>query len=222
MVNVVLINFSYDVPVKLFAMHIVFFTFLILYPNIRPIINFFLLNKESKLPEQITPQLPKLFSDYRKILKTIVIITFSIVFMNFSIKNMRKDGDSVPKPILYGIYKTELFKLNADTIPPLATNITRWKEIIFDPKNTVIKSMTDSIMYYDTKVDSVSKTIYFISNLDPRQKFQMTYKEENDHLTLEGKQKNDQLFIKLKKVDISNFPLIKRKFHWVVEIPFNN
>ena len=222
MVNVVLINFSYDVPVKLFAMHIVFFTFLILYPNLRSIINFFFLQKETKLLEQIPPSLPQFISNYKKIIKAVVIIGFSIVFMNFSITNMRTDGDNAPKPTLYGIYKTEVFQLNADTLLPLTTDSTRWKEIIFDTKNTVVKSMTGGIMYYDTNVDSIGKTISFVSNLDPRQKFQMNYKEENGYLILEREQKNNLIYIKSKKVDISNFPLVNRRFDWVVEYPFNN
>ena len=222
MVNVVLINFSYDVPVKLFAMHIVFFTFLIICPNLKSIVHFFFLNKEAKLSGQVPPPVPKLISGYKKIIKTVIISGFSIVFMNFSITNMRTDGDNAPKPALYGIYKTEVFKLNTDTILPLATNSTRWKEIIFDTKNTVIKSMTNSIMYYDTKADSIGKIISFTSNLDPRQKFQMNYKEGNNYLILDGKQKNNLFYIKLKKVDISKCPLINRKFQWVVEYPFNN
>ena len=154
--------------------------------------------------------------------------------MNFSITNMGTDGDNAPKPLLYGIYKTEVFKLNAparttdavqsggDTILPLSTDSARWKEIIFDTKNTVVKSMTASIMYYDTKVDSIKKIISFTSNLDPRQKFQMNYKKENGYLILDGKLKNGLVHVRLKKVDISNFLLISRKFQWVVEYPFNN
>lgn len=209
MINVAVINFSYDVPVKLFALHMVGFSLLLLYPFFNSIFQFFILQKEIQLTQQPEMVLPKPIQAYRKIIKAGVIVSFTLLFMNFSWKNMKTDGDSAPKPPLYGIYNYS------------GSNIKdgkKLKQIIFDRKNTLIK-WEDSYRYYTAAVDTVGKTIIFQSNSDPSDKQLLHYDFSENILTLS---ENDSSSIQFRKVDIKKYPLLNRGFHWVVEYPLNN
>ncbi|WP_373398938.1 hypothetical protein V8V91_04340 [Algoriphagus halophilus] len=52
--NIVLVNFSFDVPVKLFSSHLLFFSILILLPGAKALFDFLILHKSSKL-ESMSP-----------------------------------------------------------------------------------------------------------------------------------------------------------------------
>ena len=218
MINVTIVNFSYDVPVKLFALHLVVYAAILLSPYFRSILNFFILKKETKLAEQIQPVYPKLIGEYRKAIKGIVIGAFTLLFMNFSIVNMRTDGDSAPKPTLYGIYKSTGIDLKHAQNKRANTLQIEFDEIIFDTKNTIVK-ISDRNFYFETQVNTINRTILFISNTDTSNKFEYHYLLSNDFLTLI---ENDSTKVQFKKLNLDSLPLLKRKFHWVVEYPENN
>ncbi|MBA3971617.1 MAG: hypothetical protein H0X46_05640 [Bacteroidetes bacterium] len=206
MINVTVVNFSYDVPVKLFALHLVAYAMILLSPYFNSIFSFFVLKKEVKLAEQAQPVYPQIIHNYRRPIKFITIGAFTILFMNFSIVNMRTDGDSAPKPPLYGIYKT--------TARP-SDNIS---EIIFDEKTTMIKRKGHNL-YFETAVDTLQHLIHFRSNADTSAVTDLRYQLDGDVLTLI---EQDSMKIVFKKIDLKSYPLISRGFHWVVEYPENN
>lgn len=209
MINVAIINFSYDVPVKLFALHMVGFALLLLYPFFNSIFQFFILKRETKLTEQKEIVFPSFIQSYKKLIKAVIIVAFTLLFMNFSWTNMKTDGDSAPKPELYGIYR-----YSGSTIK----NDKKLKEIVFDRKITLLK-WEDQYQYYTTTVDSLRKTISFQSNSDSSDNRLIRYDFAENILTL---YENDSTSIQFRKVDIKEFPLINRGFHWVVEYPVNN
>jgi uncharacterized membrane protein YphA (DoxX/SURF4 family) len=208
LLNVTILNFSYDVPVKLFALHLLAYAIILLSPYFRSIFNFFILQKEAKLPEQFRPDHPKLILNYRIPIKLIMIGAFTLLFMNFSIVNMRTDGDNAPKPPLYGIYKATGFSIH----PGRFIN-----KIIFDSKYSIL-NYEGRDHYYDTKIDTISKIIYLQSNSNASEKLRLNYELTNGSLTIT---ENDSSVTAFKKINTQYYPLIRRKFHWVVEYPEN-
>ena len=209
MINVAVINFSYDVPVKLFASHMVGYALLLLYPFINSIFQFFILQKVTQLTQQPEVVLPQRIQSFRKIIKAGVIVSFTLLFMHYSWENMKNDGDSAPTPALYGIY--EYSGSNSRDAKKL-------KKIIFDKKITLFQ-WEDLNSYYTATVDTISKTISFQSNNDKSDKRLLNYDFSENILTLS---ENDSSSVQLRKVDVSNYPLLNRGFHWVVEYPVNN
>src|SRR3546814_3113295 len=62
---------------------------------------------------------------------------------------MHKHGKMQASAPIYGIYDTEHFVLNGDTIAPLSTEPRRWKQLITEfPDHIHIKHMNDSVTYY--------------------------------------------------------------------------
>jgi len=111
---------------------------------------------------------------------------------------------------------------NNDTIPPLTTDTSRWKQIIVQSNNYArIKLMNDTLRNYNFKVDTALRKAIVFANWDTLNKINFNYITDADYLTFTGKFKNDSLFIKLKRFDEKNFRLMSRGFHWINEYPYN-
>lgn len=220
MINVTIINFSYDVPVKLFALHMVAYSLLLLSPFFNSLFQFFVLQKVSQLPQQTEFIFPKFIQSYIKIIKAVVIISYTALFMSFSITNMNSDGDNAPKPALYGIYKQTMFNPDNSRKPLDLTNSIRFDKILFDKKNTIVISTDENISYYTTIIDTLKHTIDFKQN-GSLNTFRLNYTNTENYLVLEGLIGKDSVRMNFNKQDMSEFPLISREFHWVVEYPEN-
>ena len=93
-----------------------------------------------------------------KVLKILIIADALFYGVKGSIDQGKQYGDNAPKPPLYGIYNTELVMRNNDTIPPLTTDTSRWKQIIIQSNNYArIKLMNDTLSNYNFKIDTVLK-----------------------------------------------------------------
>jgi uncharacterized membrane protein YphA (DoxX/SURF4 family) len=218
MVNVAIINFSYDVPVKLFALHMIAYALLLSAPFLRTTFGFFL-GKPAQLTPTSEPHYPSFILPYKKWIKVLVICGYTILFMSFSITNMRTDGDDAPKPPLYGIYKARAFQLIDAPLKDLKNAPDIIDEIIFDRKNTIIIANADT-SYYETYTDTIGKRILFRSNADPR-KFTWHYELNKNELILRGSRSPD-FELRFRKIELDSLPLVNRRFHWVVQYPYNN
>jgi hypothetical protein len=92
----------------------------------------------------------------------------SLLYGNISgsIDALTKYGDSRKLPPLYGIYNTELVIKNKDTLAPLTTDRTQWKQLIVQfEKYAQIKMMNDSLHSYNFDVnDTLKKIVLYSSN----------------------------------------------------------
>jgi len=161
LLNVVLIDIGYDVIVKMFAIHLLLMTMLLLMDDFKRVMYFFVLNKPTQ-PAYYDP----LFSNKRiRLFKYFLLIYFSVtVAMRcHTVLALRHDQRyaSVSK-----LYKVEDFVINSDTLKPLQTDTVRWKSIsisggAFTIDDLVIKSMNDVIRRFTFKADTTKHTLIF-------------------------------------------------------------
>ena len=221
MTNVFIMNLGYDIPVKLFSFHFILFASIILFTDIKRLINVFIKNEDAPKVKHFRPfKLGK--GDKRVIngLKLFFIIGLIGLFSFFSLtRNVYKE-----KPTLYGIWEVALFKKNGDTIAPLATDHERWKYLIIDFNDRVtVKTMDATEHRFKFGIDSTSHQIKMhkkdIKLLDD---FNFKYQKPNPYfLELEGKVEEDSLYILFSKKDLNDFRLNSRGFHWINEYPYN-
>jgi hypothetical protein len=221
MTNVVMLNFCYDVPVKIFSLHLVIFGILLLVPNAKAVFDFFILNKSTILSDYY---FPVAFAQYKReiiIIKSLLIGGFVLVFVVMSFQRMQKYGDNSPQSPLYGIYKAEVFILNKDTLPPLTTDTIRWNKLLIGKSRIQTILMNDSLENYIAEIDTTQKEISVKLFPDTLKKYKVDYSVNDNTLVIKGNWKNDSIIVNLRKVDISKYPLISRGFHWVNEYPYN-
>ncbi|WP_346318458.1 DoxX family protein [Chitinophaga sp. YIM B06452] len=221
-VNIVAINFCFDVPVKLFSSFLLLVSLFLMAPDVKRLANLFILNK---------PVQPKVFRTYvhkrwmrvsAVVLKSLFIIFILYSQIEGSMGGMKRYGDDRAKPPLFGIYNTELLVRNHDTVPPLMTDTTRWRQLIIQfERNAQVKLMNDSLKYLNFRVDTSLKTATVFSREDTTRKSVLHYTADSAYLTLTGVLNNDSVMYRFRKFDHRSFRLLSRGFRWVNEYPYN-
>ena len=223
MSNVVVLNFCYDVPVKLFALNFLFIALFIAAPDVKRLLYFFVLNK-TLLPKPVMrPVLNRKTWQWLltvKYLAAIVVCCFSL--QHVRLKYSTWGNGAFAQTPLFGIYHVTKFVKNGDTLPPMQTDISRWKELsIIYKKEAAIKMMNDSIVHCTFRTDSVHRNIKIGRKGDSTNQFLFSYdKPDSMQLILTGRWQKDSLTILLQKQDINQYLLLNRGFHWINEYPF--
>ncbi|MEI9909693.1 MAG: hypothetical protein WDO71_08445 [Bacteroidota bacterium] len=130
MANVVMMNFCYDIAVKLYSSFLLLVALFITVTNMRRLVAFFFFNT----PVTVCPE-PKLFRSKRanRIMNILgIVLVAYFVFGQVQQKiNMSKQvwADSGPKSSLFGIYNLEFYIRNNDTLPLLRSDSTLWQTV---------------------------------------------------------------------------------------------
>ncbi|MFT4576052.1 MAG: hypothetical protein ACI9SI_000970 [Polaribacter sp.] len=218
MMNVTIMNLTYDIPVKLFSIHLVLMAFILLVANGKRVLNFFLKNEATEKLLYINYIKNKSFLKIIRFFKKATIILIPILvtlqcFINFKATEQLRSNSKIR-----GIWKVETFIKQNDTLAPLLTDSLRWRYLIIDyKKKAVVKKMNDTIERYSFEENTETKELIFKSSTDSvAQKFTYSISDSN-----ELKLKGDHLNISLKRIPPSKFRLLNRKFHWVNESTYN-
>lgn len=225
MLNVFMMNMSYDIPVKLFSFHLMIMMLFVGLLDYKRIVNLFGLKKSL----QISGPVSSYFQDRRlslgaTLLKFVFIgyATYTIIDSNLDYLNQRYN---IPKPLFYGIYDVDTYILKKDTIPPMLTDTIRWKKIISDGKwfsdYIIVKGMNDQTTWYKHKIDTLKNTIELVSTRDSTDIFDLHYMRNDSVLLFKGLWKQDSIEINMKKFDLTKFRLTNRGFRWINEYPYN-
>lgn len=222
--NIVVLNFCYDVPVKLFSGNLLLMAIFIAVPHIHRLIDFFFRNKA--VPA-INIQ-PKFQQRWKKITWFTVKFLLIGIVVYTTITGVRKrytafGDEAIQKTPLFGIYNVTKFIRNKDTLLPLATDSLQWKQVnIMRSDFTIVKMMNDSLRRYNFTPDIVKKTIDLFTNNGISDKSTLNYYyPDSMHLILTGILKGDSVSIFMQKLDLNKLRLINRGFHWINEYPYN-
>ena len=220
--NIVAINYCFDVPVKLLSTTLLIMCFFLLTRDATRLTNFFFKNADAK-PSNLTPHRFK--ARWKNITLTaikVLLIAYTLLLDLIQTTALEKQRNNA-KPPLYGLYNVETFIKNRDTLMPLTTDTNRWAKFIISYEGGAqIAMMNDSMTYYSFKPNVKKHTIVAGTYADTVHKFNLIYTTPKPGIMeLKGTWKKDSIFVRMRKMDANNFPLLKRGFHWVNEFPFN-
>tara|TARA_R110002012_G_scaffold321191_1_gene547959 strand:+ start:299 stop:1549 length:1251 start_codon:yes stop_codon:yes gene_type:complete len=222
MTQVAVMNFCYDIPVKLFSVHLVLMAVVIFITDNR-FINVFIKNKAV---EKYNYYHPIKSTKYHKVIfwiKTIgLIVLLSFISFNFYTTESHR-GENRKKPPLYGIWEATHFIKNGDTLQPLITDNFRWRYLIVDLKDeATVKTMDDVKHQYGFITDSTLQKIRLYRQRSASENYNFNYKNPNSELLeLEGIMEYDTLHIIFSRKDHEKFNLNSRGFNWINERPYN-
>jgi hypothetical protein len=224
--NVFVVNLCYDIPVKLFSFNLELMALYLAFPYLKNMYQLFIKHQPGSISNYYQPYFTKKW--FRVTLTCLkVLYVTSVVFsgVNDTLEQAKVYGDNAPRPPLYGIYNTELLIRGNDTIQPLTTDTTRWRQIIIQAPNYArIKLMNDTVRNYNFKIDTIKCEAVVYPVWDTTGKTYFTYKKDQGYLVLNGKSKNDPvntIYMRLKRFDEKSFRLMSRGFHWINEYPYN-
>jgi len=220
MTNVVMMNFCYDVPVKLYSAHILLMACVLVLPDAQRLCNVLLTNRATTPRDLAPPPAGGIWSTTRMVLKYVFILSAVAAQVVECMKDSRMSND---KHELYGLYEVEEFSRNGTSEDATLANKNRWRSLTVNEWGRVwVRNMDDTKLGLRVITDEKTKAITFtIPNAMATPDTLACTKPDEEHLALEGKIGEDALVMKLKKLPLPQFQLQTRGFHWIQEFPYN-
>ena len=242
MANVAMLNYAYDVPVKLFSSHLLLMAIAILLVDRRRLLAVFVLNRPAPAAD-LRPPLPWLWARITSQIAKVLVIGW-IVYMQIvgGLESYRTYGNGRARSELWGIHDVESFSMDGEEQPPLITDELRWRGLVVDrelpmsfggresPGSVAVQRMNGRFQRHLVELDEDAKTITFL----PRRTSAETpesLKAPGDVLTYErpkakvlllrGTWKGSDVEIRLRERNIESLLLVGRSYHWVNEFPYN-
>lgn len=219
--NVVMINISWDIIIKLKAFHMLVFCVFILTPDINKLYRFLILKQNTSL----NPSSPRLF-DYKKFYGLQYVLKYFIIGYTLY-GNIKSDVNLYtqiyhsPYQKLIGIFNVKEF--HTIKYPGIINDIDslKWKKVAVSHMNGIqVLFMNDSIAGFFYNVDTKTSTIEMTVFLDSTTKAKLHYVEsKTGDWQFEGIYHSDSIHFSATKIDINTLPLLKDKgkIKWIYD-----
>ncbi len=221
MSNVVMINYCFDVPVKLFSSHLLLLALGLLLRDLPRFLDFFVFNRATA-PRTFVP-----FCNNRTL--DLAATCFKLAFVGYmSYEQVRQnltfyEQRQAHSP-LYGVYDVTDFRATAIDPSRSIPAPARWKLAVFEsPSVFYVKKEDDTARYLGFELDPAAHTMAVIPNFSKReQKVTWKYDDSTEPgiVVLAGDLDGHHVSIQLKRRD-AKFYLVDRGFNWVNETPNN-
>jgi len=219
LMNVMTMNFCYDVPVKIFSSHLVLISLYVLGHDLWKLL-LFLFGKTP--PPLIYPEYTY-NKRYQRLLsrwgKAVILVGFSYVFFNQGLEESKMPPPSAMSVKFSGVYKPVKLITGKDTL--LSQQHPAIKKIFITGEVFGIVTGLDSATYYIPEFDTLTKTIHLTNRKDSTQQLSFAYQLEKNKIKLNGNWRGETLQAEFTRKEVKDYLLVNRGFHWVNEMPFN-
>jgi uncharacterized membrane protein YphA (DoxX/SURF4 family) len=217
------LNMTYDVPVKLFSLHLLLMALFLAAPELSRLLDFFLLDRAVARSSE-----PKLFQSRRANRIALVLqLAFALWMIGIGVYQQINEwsvwGGGRPLSPLYGIWNVERLVIDGHERSALITDYGRWRRILFDsPKYFTFERMDETFASYESEIDTRKQVMELTKLDDKKWKGELHYQRSGpDKLALEGVVGGQKMTLQLARMDRNRLQLVSRGFHWVQEYPFN-
>ena len=218
--NVVLLNLSYDVPVKLYSSHLLLMAVFLAAPDLRRLASLFVWNRRVPPAEQRPLFASRRANRAALVFRTVFILYLTVAALQESHKNKLEFADVAIRQRFYGVWEVEELAVDGAVRPLLATDETLWRRLIFDwPGAIGIQYAHETgIREYELRLDPGPHR--YTLCCDPEWNAAISFKQvEPDVLALDGTVDGKQIRGRFRR--LSRFPLLSRGFRWINEWPHN-
>ena len=215
LVNVVAINFSFDISVKILSVFLLFLSLLGLAPHLKAITGFFFTRRV--VVREAGEYL--LSSPRKKILMsvlkpTVIIILFlegSFPYLNG--KNF--NDDLVQRPFLHGAYQVDAIRSVAGNLPEPELSLKRF--FIHRDGYIIFQDRSDEMQDFKLDIDTIGDQFVLTDYDLNTTRLKYAYHASDSTLELQYFQGHHQYFLVAKAVNWRDLPLLKNEFHWTVD-----
>ncbi len=225
MLNVVLLNFCYDVPVKLYSSHLLAMAVWLAWPDHGRLMAVFMLNR----PAAAAPPGPAWPRGRMRPAAAVARVLFVGGLVYGGVAHQLAEqaliaAQFTPAPAeLRGLWNVETFERDGTPVPPLTTETARWRTLIIGDYGALAVRRMDNTSRGRWLVKAVPGpgriTLAPAHEGDPPVEINYTLPEPG-RLQLAGTLDGATLRVTLRRVDETKFNLF-HSFHWVTETPFN-
>lgn len=223
MTQIVVLNFTYDVPVKLFSLHLLLISTFLLLPDASRLANVFLLGRRAEPPPPRPPFRARWLEGARPALKLALLGGAVAALVHDQLGTWLERGDHAPAHPLYGLYEVERFAIDGEERPPLLTDSTRWHLFAVQSggEAATVRKADGSSRDYRMRTGHAEPEITLNPEDGGDGRLELDYRLEDGELELAGAREGSPVRILLRERDLSELPLLRRGFHWIQPRPFN-
>lgn len=224
MTNVLMLNMFYDVPRKIFSIHLVLMCLFLLIPDLRRLTNVLVLNRRADPVPEIRLFRDKLLNVGAMLLPIIFGAYVLYAAGTQSYRDLKEEIATLPSPV-HGVWSVGTLVIDGVARPPLSTDTDRWEDIVFEnPKILTIQFMNGKQTKYGMQMDTdLQHAILHVD--DPNWKGAFTIKDSGPNkMTFDGNFGGHHVLAELQRLDISDpneYPMVNRPFRWVNPIVDN-
>ncbi len=212
LINVLAINLSFDISVKLFSAFLILINLYLLIPTLGILWNLFILNKVIRLKNQFNFSIPK---STKIIIKTIVIGLLLLESL-FPYLNSENFNDDISKrPFLHGAYVVQEFNQNGIFLNTSNSPVKR----IFIHRDgyLILQNQQDEMTDYKLEINQIKNT-FILSDYELNKTIiSYSYSKRDRLLKLSSTKNGDTLLIKTKAINWQQLPALQKQFHWTVD-----
>jgi len=228
--NVVMINLSYDVPVKLFAMHLLFSCLFLLALDSKRLLNFLVLNRSTPATTAYEPNFTKRWQHWGAVAVKAFMV-YQILWLparNNWARYQTVNRAANPGPFKPGVYDVQRYVVNRDTVPLSSADTLRWRDVIFDNSGAGSVNTGDQVFwqryhrgYFRYRPDTIRHTVaVWKTSAIPRDStflFTMRYEvPDTNTIRFHTAIRGDSIHVELARTG-RHFQLAERQFHWLSE-----
>jgi uncharacterized membrane protein YphA (DoxX/SURF4 family) len=213
MANVVAMDFSYGVTVRILASLLLAEAIFLVTPDASRLLNVLVLNRATPAANLESPFRKPWIAKSRLAVNAAIVIFALYWATGPAIQAPRKRGNFAKSPF-YGLYQVESFKQNGKPLPASDSN---WRRVIFEHDDyfTALK-IDDSTQGFATDFDTVKHQVTIVGWDDatdgedkPSWKSDFSYSwTDAEHVELRGNFRNQPAVIDLRKVNLTKLPLV--------------
>jgi hypothetical protein len=219
--NIVMLNFSYDVPVKIYSSILLLSALFIIAPDAKRLLNLFVLNRPVE-PTTLRPSVRPAWAEHAlRAARTAIVILFVVQGFQRTLFTRRTYARPDSNAALHGIWNVDELTVDGVSHPPLVSDATRWRRIIFTgTRGASIQLMSDQRDRYSTMHDPTGFILK--KRADPLWQASFFSKQPDPNtLLIEGVMDGRKIAATLRRSPEPSFLLTSRGFHWINETPFN-
>lgn len=244
--NVIAINFNYDLHAKMYPTVMFVMAVFLLLPQAGRIFRFFFTDQATSLPVIQPHMFRKKWLNVAKVVVKILVIGINLIplVLWYQSSYREKKEKNTANAGFYGIYDVKEFVVNKDTLS--VEDPLRWNQIVFGDRLERVRFKNDSVLFMNVSLSKKEILVYgdqfqlqanknrinkeqgYDINMDSilvaRQLKSLLHFEVSDSamLHLKGMIKNDSVVITARRrpIEVNDFRLMKRRFHWITEVPY--
>ncbi len=219
LLNIVAVNFSFNINVKIFSSFLLLLGLLIMAPGAKRLYySFFTNNNKMPLPawepHYVSPGIRRAYTTGKILLIGYMLWCLLAVY----VQSGNFNDDNATRPPFHGAYEVTAFIKNSDTLPPLLTDTYRWKRVFIHRRDYfIIQFMNDGMQDYDLYCDTTKKEWQIQKTADKTEAI-LHYRQTSDTtILLTSRIGMDSLKVYLQRIDLSKLPLLQKEFNWTVD-----
>jgi uncharacterized membrane protein YphA (DoxX/SURF4 family) len=230
MANVLMLNMSYDVPVKLGSLHILGLALVLLAPDMRRLLDFFVLNRPTT-SASLGPRLASRSLNRGSMAIKILVICALLTYLSWdAYKTHRKhlatilSNPTAPE----GWYRIVSIRKDGKEVPALTLNEFRWKTFSLRGSLIGLRAVDGSLHRFKAEGDPIQGPVDLYPVNDKYERIMDSPSvgslrlnvAEHGQASVKGIFEGHDFEAAMQRENPADFPLMSRGFHWISESPY--